>query len=306
MRKLFITLYLCIFTISGCTETERTSKEEAAEPARGITITIGLIPERNIFDQFNRYEPLAQYLSKKTGINIKLKVLTRYGNIIDNFRSSELDGAFLGSFTYALAHSMLGVEVLARPLLANGESTYSGLIFARKGRGIKTVHDFEGMTFAFVDKATTAGYLVPLAYFNKMEIGDYKSYFKETYFAGTHQDAIYDVLNKKADIGAAKNTVYERLVSTDERIQKELFILYESLAVPSNGLAVKKDLASSVKTRLKKSLLNMHNEPDGRKVLKKFGALKFIETVHEDYGNVYNYYLKQIDPDYVFQDYLEE
>ncbi len=306
MRKSYIALYMCIFIISGCTEAERTSKGEAEEPARGITITIGLIPERNIFDQFDRYEPLAQYLSEKAGIDIKLKVLTRYGNIIDNFRSSELDGAFFGSFTYALAHSMLGVEVLARPLLTNGKSTYSGLIFARKGSGVKTVNDFEGMTFAFVDKATTAGYLAPLAYFKKMGIRDYKSYFKETYFAGTHQDAIYDVLNKKADIGAAKNTVYERLASVDEKIQKELFILEESLGVPTNGLAVKKDLAATVKTRLKKALLNMHNEPDGRKVLKNFGALKFIETVHEDYGNIYNYYLKQIDPDYVLQDFLKK
>ncbi len=305
MRKSFIALYMCIFIISGCTETERASKGEAAEPARGITITIGLIPEQNIFDQFDRYEPLTRHLSEKAGIDIKLKVLTRYGNIIDNFLSSELDGAFFGSFTYALAYSMLGVEVLARPLLTTGESTYSGLIFARRGSGIKTVNDFEGMTFAFVDKATTAGYLVPLVYFKKMGIRDYKSYFKETYFAGTHQNAIYDVLNNKADIGAAKNTVYERLAAVDERIQKELFILEESLGVPSNGLAVKKELAAAVKNRLKMALLNMHNDPDGRKVLKNFGARQFIETVHEDYENVYKY-LKQADSDPVLQDYLKE
>lgn len=304
MGNSYIALYLCIFIISSCTETEKTSKGEAAKPARGTTITIGLIPERNIFDQFDRYEPLTRYISEKAGIDIRLKVLTRYGNIIDNFLSSELDGAFFGSFTYALAHSMLGVEVLARPLFTNGESTYRGLIFARRGSGIKTVNDFEGMTFAFVDKATTAGYLVPLAYFKKMGIRDYRAYFKKTYFAGTHQDAIYDVLNKKADIGSAKNTVYERLAAADERIKKELFILEESLGVPSNGLAVKKDLAASVKTRLKEALLNMHNDPDGRKILKNFGARQFIDTVHEDYENVYKY-LRQADPDPAFQDYLE-
>ena len=48
----------------------------------------------------------------------------------------------------------------------------------------------KGKTFAFVDKATTAGHLLPLAYFKAHGIQDYKTYFKETYFAGTHENAI--------------------------------------------------------------------------------------------------------------------
>ena len=54
----------------------------------------------------------------------------------------------------------------------------------------------KGKTFAFVDKATTAGYLLPLAYFKHNGINDYNKFFKKTYFTGTHEDAIYDVLNK--------------------------------------------------------------------------------------------------------------
>ena len=158
-----------------------------------------------------RYEPLAGYLSKKIGVKIKLKVLPRYGNIINNFVSGGMDAAFFGSFTYALAHAKLGVEVLARPENGEGISSYHGIIIVRKDSHIETAEDMRGKRFAFVDKATTAGYLLPLAYFKKHGIGNYRSYFKETYFAGTHEDAIYDVLNKKTDIGAAKNTVFERL-----------------------------------------------------------------------------------------------
>jgi phosphonate transport system substrate-binding protein len=275
--------------VSGCTEIETASTEKITEPAPEKSIIIGLIPEHNIFDQLDRYEPIAAYLSAKAGIKIKLKVLARYGNIIDNFHSMDMDGAFFGSFTYLLAYSKLKVEPLARPQFIDGRSTYSGLIFARKGSGVMTVNDFEGRTFAFVDRATTAGYLAPLAYFEKNGIRNYRTHFKKTYFAGTHQDSIYDVLNKKADIGAAKNTVYERLAAVDERITKELFILEESLNVPSNALAVRKDLDSSVKNQLKNTLLNMHNDTDGRNALKDFGAQKFIETGNEDYSNVYKY-----------------
>ncbi len=100
-----------------------------------------------------------------------------------------MDGAFFGSFTYTLAHAKLGVEAIARPESFDGVSTYHGLIFARKGGHIKGVEDMKGKIFVFVDKATTAGYLLPLSYFKNHGIENYKTYFKETYFAGTHEDA---------------------------------------------------------------------------------------------------------------------
>ena len=49
------------------------------------------------------------------GMKIRTKILPRYGNIIDSFISENLDGAFFGSFTYALAHAKLNIEPLARP-----------------------------------------------------------------------------------------------------------------------------------------------------------------------------------------------
>jgi phosphonate transport system substrate-binding protein len=114
-------------------------------------LLIGLIPEQNIFKQVERYEPIANYLSKKCGIKIKLKVLTRYGNIVGNFVSLGMDGAFFGSFTYTLAHIKLGVEVLARPEGLDGRSTYHGLLFVRKDSGIRTIREMKGRRFAFVE-----------------------------------------------------------------------------------------------------------------------------------------------------------
>ncbi|MFI5294815.1 MAG: phosphate/phosphite/phosphonate ABC transporter substrate-binding protein [Thermodesulfovibrionales bacterium] len=284
MPTLFLIICFLLPILTGCTKTETTPPKKVFQ---GKVLVIGVIPEQNIFDQMNRYQPLADYLSEKVGAKITLKVLTEYGNIIDNFFSLGLDGAFLGSFTYTLAHSKLSIEVLARPEDLDGVSTYHGLIFVRGDSGIRTAKDMRGKRFAFVDKATTAGYLLPLAYFKKHGIKNYKTYLRETYFAGTHGDAINDVLNKRADIGAAKNTVFERMARTDNRIKNELIILDMSPDVPENGLAVRNDIDDPIKKKLKDALLNMHNDPDGRSVLKNFGARRFIETKDKDYDPVY-------------------
>ena len=299
--KILISVCLCMAIIMGYSDTGAETKKAGKKPF----LTIGLIPERNIFKQVERYEPLADYLSKKIGVNIKLLVLTRYGNIIDNFVSAHMDGAFFGSFTYALAHSKLGVEAIARPEDVNGISTYYGLIFARKDSGIKSIKDMKEKSFAFVDKATTAGYLLPLAYFAEHGIETYKTFFNETYFTGTHQDAIYDVLNKKADVGAAKNTMFYRLAAYDRRIIEELAILARSPDVPENGLAVRKDLDDAIKHKLKKMLINMHTDAEGINVLKNFGAKKFIETSNDDYESVYRY-VRQIGLNLTTYDYINE
>lgn len=301
LSRILISACLCLAVITPTSNIEAETKATREQ----TVLTIGLIPERNIFKQIERYEPLAGYLSKKIGKNIKLKILTRYGNIIDNFVSLNLDAAFFGSFTYALAHSKLGVEAIARPVNMNGSSTYYGLIFIRKDSGIKSIKDMQGKRFAFVDRATTAGYLLPLAFFKKHGVKDYKTFFKETYFTGTHQDAIYDVLNKKAEIGSAKNTIFYRLAAEDKRLLDELVALARSPDVPENGLAVRKDIDNAIKLKLKQALIDMHADPEGIDILKKFGAKKFIKTTNDDYSGVYGY-IQEIGLNLSTYDYINE
>jgi len=115
------------------------------------------------------------------------------------------------------AHVKLGVDVLARPEGLDGASTYHGLIFVRKDSGIGSLEQMQGKRFAFVDKATTAGYLLPLAYFNSIKRTTGPS--SANTISRDHEDAVYDVSEQKSDIGAAKNTVFNRLAQSDKRNQ---------------------------------------------------------------------------------------
>jgi phosphonate transport system substrate-binding protein len=197
-----------------------------------------------------------------------------------------MDAAFLGSFTGALAITQLGVEPLARPINLDGTSTYYGHIFVRKDSGIKNVADMQDKTLALVERATTAGYVFPLAYFKRHGINDMKAYFKEKIFTGSHDAAIEAVLSGQADVGAAKNTIYDMLKKTNPAIEQELVILASSPRVPSNGLCVRSDMNPVYKTKFKTALLNLHSDPAGAAVLNKLGALRFVETSKKDYQPV--------------------
>ena len=293
---------LCLLLLHGC------SQKEPPPPAKKPPVRklqIGLLPEQNIFKQIERYEPLMAYLGRKTGVKYELKILPRYGNVVNNFKSLGLDGAFFGSFTYALAHARMGLTVLARPENGNGISTYHGLIFVRKDSGIRSAKEMKGKRLACVDKATTAGYLLPLGYFHENGIDDCRKYLKEVYFAGTHENAILDVLNRKADIGAAKNTVYERMAANDNNVKNALAILAVSPEVPENALALRGDIEEEMKKKIKDALLAMHQDPEGKEELKRFGAARFIETTDKDYEPVFRY-AREGHIDLATYDYLNE
>ncbi len=251
-------------------------------------MNIGLIPEQNVFKQIKRYRPIGTYIEKKTGIKIKFSILPRYGNIIDSFNEKGLDGAFWGSFTGAMAIRKLGIQPIARPVNLDGTSSYRGYIFVHKYSVIDSVKRMRHAVIAFVDKATTAGYIFPIAYFKEHGVKNIDSYFKEYYFTGSHDAAIYAVLNKRAEIGCAKNTIFDLLARKDPRVKEDLFILAESPDVPSNGLGIKKDIPLVVKEQLKRVLLKMDKDPEGREILRNFGFLRFAETTESDYEPVFD------------------
>ncbi len=215
------------------------------------------MPEQSIFKQVHRYEPLADYLSRHLNVNVSLSVMPSYDKALSSFAANELDGAFLGSMIYILAHARLGVEAVARSVNLDGTSTYYGVMFVRRDSSIRSIREMQGKRLALVDRNTMAGYLLPLAYFKKNGV-DYTAYLKEFYFAGTHEDAIYDVFDRKADIGAAKSTVLTRLSAEDARVKNDLLILARTPLVPENCLAVRRGLDATLREQLTSVLLNMH------------------------------------------------
>ncbi len=268
-------------------------------------LRIGLIPEQDIFAQKKRHQPLFDYLEKKLDLRIEAQVLSRYGNLIDNFNELELDAAFFGSFTGALAIKKLGMNPLARPHHIEGLSSYYGILFVRTQSGIKTAEDMYGKRMVFVDRATTAGYLLPLDYFKQNGIADYSTWFAEYYFAGTQEDAILEVLKGYADVGAAKNTIFYQLARDNPQILDNLQILATSPHVPENAFGVRCDLAEGLTTLLREHLLSMHQTPEGRAALDALGVQHFVLTTEKDYQPVFDY-AEQIGMDLSTYQYLND
>ena len=230
------------------------------------TLHLMLVPEQNIFEQRRRYKYISDYLSTKMEMNFIVEIMANYGDITDAFMKGTADAGFFGSFSYVLTHAKADIEPIARPVWHDGSSTYRGYIFVRKDSDIETVKDMKNKSLVLVDKATTAGYIFQLFYFNYYGIPKLEDYFSRISYARSHDAAAWAVYTGEADIGGAKNHIFNRFKEEYPDFREQMVVLAESPEVPSNGLAVRKDLNPAIKLRLKTLLLSMHDtrRPGGR------------------------------------------
>jgi phosphonate transport system substrate-binding protein len=257
-------------------------------------LLLGIEPEHNIFDQMERYLVLADYLTEQLGVKVKLTIMSRYGEVIKRFKTLKLDGAFLTPYTATLGIRELNLEPLVNPVNLDGEFTTQGYIFVRKDSGIHSIADMEGGSIVFVDPATMEGYLFPLVFLHQHGVTDISKFYSRYYFSGSHASAIFAVLDGRADIGAAKSTVYNRLVKNDPSIAQDLDIIAKSVKVPEITLCIRSEIAPELRDKLTEILLQMDETPEGMKVLKQFKARGFIKAEKKNYAVIEDMAMKAL------------
>jgi len=249
-------------------------------------LVLGIEPEHNIFTQMTKYGYLADYLAKKSGIPIRLTIMSRYGEVLQRFKALHLDGAFLNAYTATLAIDELGMAPVARPVNLAGATVAHGLIFTRRDSGIRRIVGMRGKSIALVDPANYEGYLFPIAWLKQHGVTDIDTFFGRRFFTGSHASTISAVLDGRADLGAAMDVVYKRQIAKDPGIARELVILEESPPTPGTTLCLKMDLPAGLKEKLTGIMLAMDKNPEGREVLKSIDSLRFSRAARADFDIV--------------------
>jgi phosphate transport system substrate-binding protein len=229
------------------------------------TFTLAIVPELGAIEQEKRYAGISRAIADGMQVNIQVKHLGSYDEVVREFSEGRIDGAFVGSLVYARLHRRFGVTPVARPE-AGGESRYRGVLIVGRNSPFRSAADLRGHTVAAV-KNTSAGEL-HLRNSGGEAARDPERYFGRIVWVPSHADAV-------------------RLLAADPALSDAFRVLSTSAAFPENALAVAASLGEKQKARLREVLLGLSGTEEGRKALAQLGADRFVATSDEDYSAVY-------------------
>jgi len=185
------------------------------------------------------YRALAQHLSQRLGRPVSLRTVDTWEGLAKSLANGETDLALMGPWGYVLANHHAGAQVVST-ILYNGKPEYFAIIVTHPDSGLNSVQDLikdgRKRSFAFGDKGSTSGYLIPFHFFQQQGVDPEKLFARVLYTK--HQAIQTQVtagqLDAGADFNRNRNTMIEQGLIKAERSK----IIWESAALPNDAFAV--------------------------------------------------------------------
>lgn len=255
--------------------------------AQTTPLTLVFTPSRDPTALKDAGDAFAKTLTELSGVPVRALVASDYAGVIEALRSRRVDLAFVHPVGYVLANREAGCRILVRDVW-QGKTAYTARFYVRKDRGIQRVEDLRGKTVAFVDPASSSGYIYPMVLLIKQGLvrdRDPKSFFKEALFSGTHEAALQSVLRGRVDAAASFDKAPE-LHLKDPALIAQLGFVGETAEIPEAGICVRPGVPEEAAAKLKRALLSI-KAPRHAALLKQIYDIDgFVEADDRDYQPV--------------------
>ena len=226
-------------------------------------------------------QQIGRMLTVALGIPVQAVVTTSYSAAIEAMCAGRADIGALNAFSYVLAHQKCGAEV-ALVSVRFGLPYYRSQINARTDASppINTVTDLRGKRFAFVDPASTSGYLFPAAMLKKLGY-DPDRFFSQTIFAGSHNNVILAVYRGQVDGGASFEDARDNVRTQFPDVNQKVKVIGTTNPIPNDTWSLSTRLSADVRAKIKDRLLRISKTPEGAQALRTLYSITGLTDVIE-------------------------
>jgi phosphonate transport system substrate-binding protein len=212
--------------------------------AAPLKFGVGLFqPDREKNDA--TYRPLAALLAQRLGRPVQLRTVDSWEGLAKSLANGETDLALMGPWGYVLAHHFSEAQVVST-ILYQGKPEYFALIVTHPESGLNSIDDLlgpkgKGRSFAFGDKGSTSGYLIPFFEFQKRGIDPEKHFARVLYTK--HQAIQTQVTAGQLDAGADFNRNRDVMIAQGLITGARSKVIWQSAPLPNDAFAVSATLA---------------------------------------------------------------
>lgn len=280
----FLVALAIAFSLSGCT----VDKGELGSEKNPIKIYFVPSVDAKVIEENSAI--FKAWLEANTPYKYEVSIPQSFIAVVEAFGSKRADVASINTFGYIIANEKYGAEAKLT-VLRHGLATYQSQFVARKGGPIKSLKDFNGRKIAFVDPASTSGFLLPKKVLNDKSIKP-----SQEIFAMKHDSVISMVYQGQADAGAtfyspaADGVIQDarRLVKTQyPDVEEKIQIIELTEPIPNDPIVFRKDLPEDMKKTIADAFMKFVQTPEGKVTFEKvYGVTDLKLASDRDYDSV--------------------
>ncbi|MBL6952470.1 MAG: putative selenate ABC transporter substrate-binding protein [Alphaproteobacteria bacterium] len=274
IRTLILSTVISVFLIGG-----------VSPRAFADTFVFTAIPDEDEARLRERFNKVADYLSKELGVKTEYVPVKSYAAAVTAFRNNQVQLAWFGGLSGVRARILVpDSEAIAQGYEDQAFVTY---FIAHASTGLKSSLEFPkgmaGRTFTFGSKGSTSGRLMPEYYVRRNFKNAPGEIFTRVGFSGNHVKTIALVQSGAYQVGAVNFKVWENELKSGNIDPAKVSIIWETPPYPDYQWTIRGDVDKrwkpGFKQRVGEVLLGM-KDPE---LLASFPRKSFIPAKNSDY-----------------------
>ena len=180
------------------------------------------------------------------------------------------------------------IEPCVAPVMAAaryaGAPVYYSDIVVRHDSRYQTFTDLRGAAWAYNEPNSHSGFNVVRHHL--ASLGETRGFFGSAVESGAHQTSLKMIINAEIDASAVDSTVLEAEVARHPRLLEQIRVIGTLGPSPMPPWVMLKALAPQLRAGLRDSLLHMHTDTAGARILGQWGISHFTAVRDADYDPI--------------------
>lgn len=232
--------------------------------------------------------PFVEYLGKRLGVPVQLRIVNDYAAVIEGQRSGNIHIALHGGASYARA-IMTGVRIepFVIDVYKDGSKGYYSVFYVKKDSPYQKLEDLKGRNLGLVDPNSTSGNTVPRHVFHQMKI-DPEKFFAKVVYTGTHENAVLALKQGTVDVAAnwwnneSESNLAHMARNGLARID-DFRIIFKSDLMAASPHTYLSDLPPDMKAAISQAFLDAAREAPEAFAKASNGGRPYERVTHETY-----------------------
>ena len=252
-------------------------------------VTIAILPCADVVMTFKKFNPLATYLERETGLDIKLIVPKDSVEFEKDVKNGDIDFVFQEPHTYVRLAKFYSRDALLRALTRERSRVQSGVVIVRKDSGTNKIENLRGKTVMFGPKLSATTWVVAKLLFEERGLNidqDLKAYSS----GRCCEDVAFNVYVKAVDAGVVCDHFLEEHSEKQKELgidPAEILVIDRTRLIPTNVFAANRKVSEEVIATISQALLRLEQgKREHKKILYPAELGGFEKSVDEDYDDV--------------------